>query len=215
MSTSTSKRICTPGPAALDASVPRVDALERQDRLLPAGLQVGPGSARARRRAHRRHELLRVLVLRLVEDLVGVALLHDLAAVEHDDAVGHLRDHREIVGDVEGGGARLPDHVLERGQHLDLGGDVDRGGRLVEHQHVRPARHRHHREQALELSAAHLVRVLAPDALRLRKAHALGQIGHLRLRLGPRHRGVDGGSSAIWSPRVWAMLNAAAADWAM
>ena len=180
--------------AALDASVPRVDAVKRQHRLLPAGLEVRPGCARARRRAHRRHELLGVLVLRLVEDLVGVALLHDLAAVEHDDAVGHLGDDREIVGDVECGGARLLDHVLERGQHLDLGGDVDRGGRLVEHEHVRPARHRHHREQPLELPAAHLVRVLAPDAVRFREPHAPGQIRHLGFRLGLGHRGVDGGA---------------------
>ena len=80
---------------------------------------------------------------------------------------------------------------LKRGQHLDLRGDVDGGGRLVEHQHVRPARHRHHREQALELPAADLVRVLSPDAVRLGKAHALGEVRHLRLRLVAGHRGVD------------------------
>ena len=179
------------GLPALDASVPRADALKGQDRRLSAGFRVGSGAARARRWTHRRHELLRVLVLRRVEDLVGVALLHDLAAVEHDDAVRHLRDHRQIVGDVECGGARLPDHVLERGQHFDLGGDVDRRGRFVEHEQVRTARHRHHRKQALELAAAHLVRVLASDAVRLGEPHASGEIRHLRFRLAPGHRGVD------------------------
>ena len=179
------------GPAAPDASVPCIDAMQRQHRRLPARLEVGPGPVRARRRAHRRHELPGVLVLRRMEDLVGVPLLHDLAAVEHDDAIRHLRDHRQIVGHVERGGAGVPDHVLERGQHLDLRGDVDRGGGLVEHQQVRTARHRHHREQALELSPAHLVRVLAADAFRLREPHPAGQIDHPDLGLVLRHRAVD------------------------
>ena len=40
-----------------------------------------------------------VLLLRVVEDLVGGGVLHELAVLHHHDLVGDLADHGQIVGD--------------------------------------------------------------------------------------------------------------------
>jgi hypothetical protein len=66
------------------------------------------------------------------------AELDHLAAAQHHDAVGDLRDDGEIVGDVERRGAVFADQLAERGQHLDLRRHVERGRRLVEHDDVGP-----------------------------------------------------------------------------
>ena len=38
-------------------------------------------------------------------------LLDQLAVAQHHDPVGHLRDHGEVVGDVDGRGVELRDDV--------------------------------------------------------------------------------------------------------
>ena len=45
-----------------------------------------------------RQQLLGVRVLRVLHDLVGIAVLHNLALMHHHDAVGKHIDHRQIVG---------------------------------------------------------------------------------------------------------------------
>ena len=60
------------------------------------------------------------------------AELDHLAVPQHHDAVGDLGHHGEIVRDVERRRAVLADQLAERGQHVDLRGHVERGGRLVE-----------------------------------------------------------------------------------
>jgi S-formylglutathione hydrolase FrmB len=67
------------------------------------------------------------------------------------------------VGDVERGGVELLDDVADRRQHLDLGGHVERGGRLVEDDQVGPAGHGHRGHGALQLAARHLVRIAEAD----------------------------------------------------
>ena len=79
----------------------------------------------------RRQQRLGVVVRRVVDDLVGVARLDDLAAVHDRDAVAHVADHRHVVGDEHVGEAELvlqPHHQVE---HLGAQRDVERGGRLV------------------------------------------------------------------------------------
>src|SRR5699024_11763555 len=55
----------------------------------------------------------------------------------------HLRDDRQIVRDVDGGGVELLDDVADRCKHLDLRGDVQRRRRLVEDDQVRPRSEEH------------------------------------------------------------------------
>ena len=58
-------------------------------------------------------------------------LLDDLAEIHHDHLVGDLRDHPEVVGDEEHRHAVCALQVLEQVQDPGLGGDVERGRRLV------------------------------------------------------------------------------------
>src|ERR1700761_2842496 len=47
---------------------------------------------------HRVKQSPGVIVLRIVEDLAAVALLHDRAGIHHHDLVGEVLDHRKVVG---------------------------------------------------------------------------------------------------------------------
>ena len=42
-----------------------------------------------------------VLLLRVVEDLVGGGVLHELAVLHHHNLVGDLTNHGQIVGDEQ------------------------------------------------------------------------------------------------------------------
>ena len=104
---------------------------------------------------------------RLIDDLIGGSPLLDVARVQHDDVVRDLRDHGEVVGHVDRRRSLLLDDRLERLQHLDLGGDVEGGGRLVQDQEVRISAKGHRRHQPLELPPRDLVRVAAAEAVRI------------------------------------------------
>jgi hypothetical protein len=125
------------------------------------------------------------------QDLRGGADLADLAVAQDDDAVGHLRHHRQVVGHIHRRGAELLDHLLEGAQHVDLRGHVQGRGRLVHDHQVRIGDQGHGRHQALQLAARHLVRVARADRLRRRQ----GQRAEQRHRLGlgglARHHLVD------------------------
>ena len=165
------------------------------------------------RRAHGGHQPSRVVVAGPVDDLVGGALLLDVSGVEHHDVVRDLRDHGEIVRHVDRGRPLLLDHRLERLEHLDLGGDVERGGRLVQNQQVRLAAQRHGGHQALQLAAGHLVGIALAQTIRIGKLQRPvellgpdfgplpaqlpvedGGLGHL---LADGERGIEGGGGAL------------------
>ena len=120
-----------------------------------------------RQRLDRPHQALGIGVLGLVDDGLDRSCFFDLAIVENDDMVGDLRDNRQIMCDIDGGGTFFLDHLLEGFQHLNLGGHVERGRRLVKNEQVRLAAQRHRRHQALQLSARHLVRIACSDVLRI------------------------------------------------
>ncbi len=67
--------------------------------------------------------------------------------------VGDLGDHRKVVCDIDRGRTFFLDHLLEGFQHLDLGGHVERGRRLVQDKQVRLAAQGHGRHQTLQLAA--------------------------------------------------------------
>ena len=66
-----------------------------------------------------------------VEDLFHRPLLDDLAGLHHDDAIGEIANHRQVVGDEEVGQAEFATQVLEQVDHLRLDRDVERRDRLV------------------------------------------------------------------------------------
>ena len=55
------------------------------------------------RRLYRRHQALGVGMLGIVDDLFGRALFLNLARIQHDNMIGNLRHHRQVVGHVNGG----------------------------------------------------------------------------------------------------------------
>ena len=144
---------------------------------------------------------------------MGSALLLDVARVEHHDVIRDLGHHGEVVRDVDGGCPFLLDDRLERLEHLDLGGDVQSGGRLVEDQQVRIAAQRHCGHQPLQLAAGDLVRVTPAQAVGVgklqRTVELLGAaVGLLAVQLAVQHRGfrdllpdgqcgIEGGGGAL------------------
>ena len=115
---------------ARGSPVARGHAVYAQQRLLRRGLCGGLAVGAYG------EKLLRVVLRRVIDDAVGRSFFHKVAVAQHHDAVGHLGDDCEIVADIDGGRIELPDHVLDRGEHLDLGGDVERRRRLVEDDEV-------------------------------------------------------------------------------
>ena len=167
----------------------------------------------ARGRPHGRHQPARIVVRRAVDDLVGVSVLQDVACIEDDDAVGDLGDDGEVVGDIERRRPFALDDGLERLEHLDLGRDIEGGGRLVQDQKVRPAAERHGRHEPLQLPARHLVGISPAEAVRVRQlerpvkllgplfrllaAHLPVEDGGLGHLLADGERRVEGGGRAL------------------
>ncbi len=96
------------------------------------------------------------------------------AVAQHEDVVGHLRDYRQVVADVDRRHLALAHDAAERAQHLDLRRHVERRGGLVEDHQLGVGDQRHRRHQPLQLAAGDLVRVALADGLGLRQAPARG-----------------------------------------
>ena len=89
----------------------------------------------------------------LPENLLRRAIQPNLPFVQHNNAVGEARDALQFLRGHHDGDL-VP--VGQLGQHVEHGrfaGGIQAGGRLVEHQHLRP--HRQHRRDgdALLLAA--------------------------------------------------------------
>ena len=99
-----------------------------------------------------------------------------------------MADDRQVVRDEEVGEAALLLQLVQQVQDLRLHRDVERAGRLVEHDQVRVERQRAGDRDALPLPAGELVRVAVevlpaePDLLQ-QLDHAFGQVGAGRLAI--------------------------------
>ena len=142
--------------------------------------------------AHR-PQRLGVILAWALQHLAGRRLLDLLAVAQHHDAMGHLGHHGEVVGDVDCRRVELLDDVAHRRQHFDLGGDVERGGRLVEDDEIGPAGHGHGRHGALQLAARDLVGIAVADRVGIGQLQALVEIARVGLRLGAAHDAVAHG----------------------
>ena len=118
----------------------------------------------------------RVRVQRLVEELEHVGVLHHAPGVHHADHVGVLRHHAQVVGDEHDAHVPRALELAQELQDLRLDGHVERGGRLVRQQHLRPARKRHRDHHALAHAAGELVRVHVEPLFRLLDAHVLHRL---------------------------------------
>ena len=85
--------------------------------------------------------------------------LDDLAAVHHGDAVGHLGDDAEVVGDQHDAGPALGLEGAHQVEDLGLDRDVERGGRLVGDEQLGLGGEGHGDHHPLRLTARELVRV--------------------------------------------------------
>ena len=128
-------------------------------------------------------ELLRTVALRAFEEALGDVLLHDFAAIEEQHAVGHGAGELHFVGDDDHRFAlfrQAQDNVEHFAHHLG----VERGGYLVEQQHLGLHGQRTGNGHALLLAAGELARVAL---LFLGQANALQQGACRFLCFGLRH----------------------------
>ena len=132
----------------------------------------------------------RVRVQRTREERLRIGHFHDLARVHQRDAMRHLGDDREVVGDEQHRHLLRRLELLQQIQDLRLDRDVERGRRLVGDHDVgfRGQRDRDH--HALLLPAGHLERVVADPARGLRNADALQPVDRLRFRRAAAQRRV-------------------------
>src|ERR687898_1119099 len=79
----------------------------------------------------------------------------DVSVGEANDPIGHRGD-RGVVGDERRAGAQVAVHTLDRFEYDDTRGDVERAGRLVTEQDLRPLRNGACDRHALLLAAREL-----------------------------------------------------------
>ena len=163
----------TPGERAADRPLAGRRCPARETDHLVVGRHVGRGG----------DQVPRVWVTGVVEQLRGGALLDDPPGVHHRNLISKVGNHREVVRDIERGDLVRMAQLANGGQHVRLSADVEAGGRLVEHDHRRPAGKRHCQPDALLLTAGQLVRITTKELRRAGKrdlAHHLGHAGLAR-----------------------------------
>ena len=101
----------------------------------------------------------------MVKQLMGIALLNDMAPVHHDDTVGNLADNAEVVSDEDDGDIVLGLQRLEQVKNGALHGDIESRGRLVSDEDVGVVNEGHGNHYSLFLSSADFVWVAVKDFL--------------------------------------------------
>ncbi len=136
-------------------------------------------------------EIAGVFLCRGGQQSAGARRFLHLTVAQDRDAVRDLRDHREIMRDIDARGVAIADRALESLQHLDLRRHVEGGGRFVEDHDIRVGDERHCRHEALKLSARDLMRITLADGLRLGDRHGAEEADGLFARGGFICRAVD------------------------
>ena len=115
-------------------------------------------------------------MLRVREDGIDGARLDKAARVHDRDAIGDLGHDTEIMRHEDHGHAGLALKLGNEREYLRLDGDVERGGRLVGDQQIRPVDERHGDHYALAHAARKLMRIGIDTLLGRRNAHAAQHI---------------------------------------
>ena len=108
----------------------------------------------------------RVGMQRPDQRVVDGGILDHLARIHRDHARAGLGDDAEIVGDQHQRRLRCLAEVAQQFQDLRLHGDVERRGRLVGDQQLRPADQGSRDHHALAHAAGKLMRIVVDAALR-------------------------------------------------
>ncbi|MGY3449619.1 hypothetical protein ACVILH_001961 [Bradyrhizobium sp. USDA 4353] len=127
----------------------------RRGRLL-LRQQIAQGYAEPRRRAH---QLARVGMLRVSEDVGGLGGLDHTALLHHDDAVAIGRGETEVMRDQDRRHAAAAGQLDDEVYHRLLRGDVEAGGRLVRDQQLGIAGECQRDDHALAHAAGQLERI--------------------------------------------------------
>src|SRR5688572_24246224 len=161
----------------------RVEARHRAFDLRQALELLADGRDRA-------HQTRCVRVLRVVDDLLHGADLHDAARVHHGHAVRGFRDDTHVVRDQHDGGAVVAAQALQERDDLRLDRDVERGGRLVGDDEARVGAERKRDHDALAHTAGELVREVVDTPLRSGNSDLAEQLDGPLARIGGRERQV-------------------------
>ena len=137
------------------------------------GLRCGLAVLHARLR-NRVDQLARVGLARVAQHFLDGAVLDHLAVAQHDDAIGDVGDDAEIMRDEQHAHAALAPEIVDQAEDLALGGDIERGRRLVRDQQRGLVRHRHRDHDALALASGEFERIAIGKQGRVRQAD-LGQ----------------------------------------
>ena len=119
------------------------------------------------------------------EDRIGRPRLDDPAGIHDVHRLGDRRDHAQIVGDQQQRHAGLVRDLADQLEDLGLHRHVERGGRLVGDQQLRPPRQDHGDHHPLALAARELVRVEVGREARRIEPHPRHRAACRGLGLGP------------------------------
>ena len=133
---------------------------------------------------------------RLEEYLPGRRVLDDATGIHDADPVGDLRQQRKIMGYVEHGEPYPRPHLVQEVEDLLLRGDVEAGGRFVQHKQVGIAGQRHGDADPLLLSAGQLMRIAPQEGGIVRQTHQRQGLRH------PLARAVRGLGAAMHEDRL-------------
>src|SRR2546425_1447296 len=135
-----------------------------------------PGCDLLVERNDRLQEALRVWMKGLSEEIGDRGVLDNLSRIHDGHAVTKLRDHREVVCDIEDRRIDPSTEILKQFQNLGLRGHIEGRGRLVRNHERRIAREGDRDHRPLLHSPAQLVRELLEDLVRLRNPDRLQQV---------------------------------------
>ena len=143
---------------------------------------------------HRRKQIASVLHGWCSQDAVKRSGLDQPPMTHHRDAIGNLRDNTHVMGNKQHGGAAILLQVPDQAENLLLGGDVERGGRLVRDQQFRFQHQRHRDHDALSLAARQPMRVGRKNTFDLGQPHlfhhgqnALSPRACIEIGMDPQH----------------------------
>ena len=70
-------------------------------------------------------------MLGLSENIMGQSRFHHASQIHHTDAVAHVSDHTQIVGNKQIGQVEFTLQFFEQVKNLSLNGNIQRRGRFV------------------------------------------------------------------------------------
>ena len=158
--------------------------------MMNGAVLSGPGHRRHQLR-HRRDQRLRIRMPWRPQHGGDRALFHQLAPLQHRNAVRDVRHHAEVMRDEQHRRPVLPLQFPDQMEDLRLCRHVQRRRRLVGNQQFRVQRQRHRDHRPLPLPAAELMRKRPHQTRRIRQVHAVQQLDDPRPSRRRPELGVD------------------------